>query len=346
MPGRGQLLWVRVLLHCWWFSGRLQLRWRWLANAHMHSGSPDAVVSATLAAATIAIAATAIAAIAIAATTYASTTVAASVAAACNTSRSNHPSQPRGNLHRHIPSASAPRQQQHVSSAAAASGAASLPRGGRDSVHLPRPDRGESGLGRGWCCGGDGATPPARHEHPRARGRPRTRAGVAAFARARPEPCADDSALAAAAASSIAVLGPSPGAPSLCLTLRRGTAACTEGVPKQPWPLPLPPLASHGPLRDATSSDPSTLPSAGPSLGRASHTPCPLHSPWLHRSTVTRDPSLCTGIRVATGHPTLVGLGGAVRYRGTACWLLLDLRLCCDALEETAAQQAFGIEGV
>ena len=71
MLGRGQLLWVRVLLHCWWFSGRPQLRWRWLANAHMHSGSPDAVVSATLAAATIAIAATALAATALAAASLA-----------------------------------------------------------------------------------------------------------------------------------------------------------------------------------------------------------------------------------------------------------------------------------
>ena len=66
MPGRGQLLWVRVLLHCWWFSGRLQLRWRWLANAHMHSGSPDAVVSASLAAVSQPVAAAPLAAAAIA----------------------------------------------------------------------------------------------------------------------------------------------------------------------------------------------------------------------------------------------------------------------------------------
>ena len=83
MPGRGQLLWVRVLLHCWWFSGRPQLRWRWLANAHMHSGSPDAVVSATLAAATIAIAAAAIPAAALA-------LAAASLAAALGAGPNSH----------------------------------------------------------------------------------------------------------------------------------------------------------------------------------------------------------------------------------------------------------------
>ena len=86
MLGRGQLLWVRVLLHCWWFSGRLQLRWRWLANAHMHSGSPDAVASATHAIAAIAIAiattAIAVATIAIAAAAIAATTIATTAIAA------------------------------------------------------------------------------------------------------------------------------------------------------------------------------------------------------------------------------------------------------------------------
>ena len=77
MLGRGQVLWVRVLLHCWWFSGRLHLRWRWLANAHMHTGS---VASATLAAATIAIAATAIAAAAIAAAAIALAAAALTIA--------------------------------------------------------------------------------------------------------------------------------------------------------------------------------------------------------------------------------------------------------------------------
>ena len=72
MPGRGQLLWVRVLLHCWWFSGRLRLRWRWLANAHVHSGSPRAsgsLAAALLSAALLAASLAPVAPVAVAPTT-------------------------------------------------------------------------------------------------------------------------------------------------------------------------------------------------------------------------------------------------------------------------------------
>ena len=88
----------------------------------------------------------------------------------------------------------------------------------------------------------------------------------------------------------------------------------------------------------------TSAPSLPPAPDRARCT-----NPVPTRSTVTRDPLLCTGTtgrRVDTGHPTLVGLGGAVRHRGAACLLLLDLHLRCGANEEKAAQETFGIEEV
>ena len=83
MLGRGQLLWVRVLLHCWWFSGRLRLRWWWLANAHVHSGSPRAsgslaaaLLSAALAPSALAPSTAAVSAVALAPTTISAAAVA------------------------------------------------------------------------------------------------------------------------------------------------------------------------------------------------------------------------------------------------------------------------------
>ena len=72
MHGRGQLLWVLVLLHCWRFSGRIRVRWRRLANAHMYSGSPRAggsLAAALLSAALLAASLAPVAPVAVAPTT-------------------------------------------------------------------------------------------------------------------------------------------------------------------------------------------------------------------------------------------------------------------------------------